>query len=293
MGKYIYTACTCNQVAVLCCATTWWSLTHTWMRAFTPWRHKFSHPHPSTALAVCCSVLQCVAVCCSVLQCVAVCCIDWCCFYYFVRNSQVALLETLCASVMQWVATHPHPSTALAYREPRSHHHAYACGNGSGSESQSLRPESSYESQLASPHPSRRVRGWGFRGGCGDGISGGFRGGFRRLKGFRRSPILRRGGFQVRVRRLIPLRLLHPVGGGGGGGHGGLKWLICFIVKWDNGKRSQEWKVIKWHIQLQIPPHNDPTVTSSYPPIVNANSPTQNPQTPCLSPLRLVQSFPS
>ena len=28
----------------------------------------------SKAIAVCCSVLQCVTVCCSVLQCVAVCC---------------------------------------------------------------------------------------------------------------------------------------------------------------------------------------------------------------------------
>jgi len=32
-------------------------------------------PVSSAAVAVCCSVLQCVAVCCSVLQCVAVCCI--------------------------------------------------------------------------------------------------------------------------------------------------------------------------------------------------------------------------
>jgi len=28
--------------------------------------------------------------------------IDWCCFYYFVRNSLVALLETLCARIFSW-----------------------------------------------------------------------------------------------------------------------------------------------------------------------------------------------
>ena len=28
--------------------------------------------------------------------------IDWCCFYYFVRNSLVALLEALCARIFSW-----------------------------------------------------------------------------------------------------------------------------------------------------------------------------------------------
>jgi len=27
---------------------------------------------------------------------------DWCCFYYFVRNSPVALLEALCARIFSW-----------------------------------------------------------------------------------------------------------------------------------------------------------------------------------------------
>jgi len=28
--------------------------------------------------------------------------LDWCCFYYFVRNSLVALLEALCARIFSW-----------------------------------------------------------------------------------------------------------------------------------------------------------------------------------------------
>ena len=89
--------------------------------------------------ALCCSVLQCVAgltypvqtslrweycgvcfsvccgafcsvcfnVCCRV--CCGVCCrvIDWCCFYYFVRNSLVALLEALCSRIFSldsWIS---------------------------------------------------------------------------------------------------------------------------------------------------------------------------------------------
>ena len=41
----------------------------------------------------------CICTCVCVCLCICVCnsVIDWCCFYYFVRNSLVALLEALCA----------------------------------------------------------------------------------------------------------------------------------------------------------------------------------------------------
>ena len=57
--------------------------------------------HRSLAVAVCCSVLQCVTVCCGVLQCVAVCCsvlqcVTVCC--------SVLPCVAVCCSVLQCVA---------------------------------------------------------------------------------------------------------------------------------------------------------------------------------------------
>ena len=59
------------------------------------------------AVAVCCSVLQCVAACCSVLQCVAVCCsvLQYCKFVYpKILRSTRADSSCHCCSVMQCVA---------------------------------------------------------------------------------------------------------------------------------------------------------------------------------------------
>jgi len=54
------------------------------------------------AVAVCCSVLQCVAVCCSVLQCVAVCCSVLQCVAVWFEVIKCAV--AVCCSVLQCVA---------------------------------------------------------------------------------------------------------------------------------------------------------------------------------------------
>ena len=50
-------------------------------------------------VCVCRWVCACAGVCVCTCVCVYFCMIDWCCFYYFVKNSLVALLEALCARI--------------------------------------------------------------------------------------------------------------------------------------------------------------------------------------------------
>jgi len=60
--------------------------------------------HICFTLATGCAYALCIYMCICICICVTICVymIDWCCFYYFVRNSLVALLEAPCARILSW-----------------------------------------------------------------------------------------------------------------------------------------------------------------------------------------------
>ena len=68
-------------------------------------QHTATHFNTLQYIAAHCSTLQHTAAHCNTLQHTAIHCntlIDWCCFYCFVRNSLVALLEALCARIFSF-----------------------------------------------------------------------------------------------------------------------------------------------------------------------------------------------